>query len=413
MDFNDLPFLENVKQMAAEYNSVLKKSKEADGGSRGAKDADAAGGASPGYNNPNNASNGYNPNNAPNYGNPNGNSPYNNAADYGGTGYDNRDYPPDGDNSSYNTRGGTRYNNPGRANLYEKYGRESPYGLYIEELTDDKTGKKKYIGVDPEYFGYSDDELAEFENQFGVPSLPDGFENQSDLPRPGGIGEEYEGKQGGQDGADGYLYEPQDYFPDSNYGILQNKETRPAVPDQSPPSPGASRENSLTKNDGRGSPNKEERSIYPYYMHYYPGDGGAKRGDNDYRNFVTYANQARNICLLLNDQLALLEYIGRFVTDKKLSAELEELIERKRAILDNMIKIGQKFSSAPINIKKTAVSRGGYKDAYRMLITLQRDLDRRLVALTNSRFSSNYTSLASNIIAADSLCKRLMERLKP
>jgi hypothetical protein len=76
------------------------------------------------------------------------------------------------------------------------------------------------------------------------------------------------------------------------------------------------------------------------------------------------------------------------------------------------MRLSDNLSSSPTVLKSPRITRGAYPNLYGMMISLQNDIDRRLVTLINSRFSDGYVSVVSGMIAADTICKSIMNGLK-
>jgi hypothetical protein len=135
-------------------------------------------------------------------------------------------------------------------------------------------------------------------------------------------------------------------------------------------------------------------------------------GDKDYRNLLFFANNLKNVCLILRDQSALLTYIHNLTPDNKLRARIASLLAIKENSLKEADHIFGKVSPEKPNMKRPTVSRETYIRAYNMLASLQNTLDQNLEFLINNRLNESYINGLSALIAAENRCKAILKGIK-
>jgi hypothetical protein len=487
MEFGNLPFLENVREMAVEYNSVLKQSADK-------RDT-------------------YQKHQALNYP---PHPPCDGYQDHMDKIYGKYPCPPPIAAADNGDIGENSYRTPAEEkNITDRH----IYGT--EEVTDDRTGQKETIDIDP---GYENGGLTDFENQ------------EDFLPWIYG-----DGYNGAPDGIDGRLYEPQDYYPapprpqklggtsnntPDNGGLNQNQsDIKRNMSGAAPNGSQSNRQNNLSENsmngnqynmqnningnqsDGQnntpqggnrqgrqnntdGNQIKEQnnaQSVFENTSRNNVGGGGRRNGgaldgnrnnnmsgrentggnrfhnnnripdnripdngrihnnnripdnrdfnrdrdngrdfrrdftDNafdgrdfrggDYRNLVFFANNLKNICGLLNEQMAILRIMRDLTPVPYLKEQIDSLIALKDGVMKETSHIYSSVSPLPLDLRSPEVIRGRYVNLYNLLNSLQSNLDQNLAYLVNNRFVSGYINSISGVIAADAESRSLIRGL--
>ncbi|MDR2046608.1 MAG: hypothetical protein LBP79_01655 [Clostridiales bacterium] len=415
MEFDNLPFLENIKNMAKEYNSVLKKpqryacikhdcppayyehmEKIYGKQKRTEKFDETQGGGADGSITQNNGVNNYSPQNG------NGNS----------NGY----IPQSGDTDNYTLQNG------------------APNG-YIPQSDGMNSG---FDNGELAYFepGFSGDiarenAVADFENQY---ELSDLFSELRDF-----------GNRDGRDILDGDLSEPQNLYgtrsrSDANSGINANGNNT-----YNGANTGINTNNTINGsgayNDGKPAQKIPQGNAPNHIQEYadmtfrYPKtqessaardferqiddsqqiDGtrqnNGAENNKDYRDLAAFTNTLKNIRLILNDQAALLIYMRSLTPDRVLREKIDGALSMKENVLKDSEHIYAEIGGAA-NISRPNISRGAYGNAYNMLTALQNTLDRNFEILVNNNFSKNYMNGLSGMISSENKYRLLATELK-
>jgi hypothetical protein len=144
---------------------------------------------------------------------------------------------------------------------------------------------------------------------------------------------------------------------------------------------------------------------------YTPRSDGPNQTD-DYRNLLFFANNLKNVCIILHDQAALLTYMYDLTPDDKLRSQIASLLAIKENSLKETEHIFGEISPEKPTVKRPTVSRGRYINAYNMLVSLQNTLDQNFEFLINNRLNESYINSLSALIVAENRCKAILREIR-